>query len=237
MKYINTILMIGLAIAAGAAIYFIFQEIQQHKQKIEALSQHMRRLESLVWTYNIRPQDTLPIAEQTETDVSDDEGGYVENEEEGGGVESDDTGDLMMPGGMLGVEPPALFSVFSFSSSSNSGPVRPSQQDEAPQIEVVEEEQDIPEVVSFDTNRIAGTVTQSSTIVTIEDEQEVPGDVEVNEIQEEETIPDCESVPELDVPDLKHDDEKHDGDETKPGNRVYADTAKNRRLGRVGKPY
>jgi hypothetical protein len=232
---INTILTIGLAIAAGAAIYFIFQEIQQEKRKVEALSQHMRRLESLVWTYNIRPQPAGGSGGEyaTDTDVSDEEGmiqassspyprttDSYEEEDEGEGEGEVEA----IPAGI-----PVSFSMFSF---SNAAPQQQQQQPEAPpQIEVVEEDQhddnnvSIPEVVSFDTTQRSIAPRQSSdAAIAIEDEQDPPSPTHSDgEVAVSETVV-----------------EKSDGEEVgepKTTGRVYADTAKNRRLGRVGLSY
>lgn len=235
---INTILTIGLAIAAGAAIYFIFQEIQQEKRKVEALSQHMRRLESLVWTYNIRPQPANNGGEYaTDTDVSDEEGmiqasspypqaadSYEEEIDEEGEAEA-------IPTGI-----PLSFSMFSF---SNAAPQQQQQPEAPPQIEVVEEEHDdhnaaIPEVVSFDTTQRASVQHSSSdATIAIEDEQDPPspthsdGEVAVSETVAVVEKSDGEEVGEP----------KTEATTTATPGRVYADTAKNRRMGRVGLPY
>jgi len=204
----NTILTIGLAIAVGAAIYFIFQEIQQEKRKVEALSQHMRRLESLVWTYNIRPQ---PATNEypTDTDVSDDEGHIV--------TPSDDEEEEVGRPAQI----PVSFSVFSYSS----GPVPPAHPEDVPQIEIVDDEA-IPDVVSFDTTQRAPAIEQAAAdVVTIEDEQDPPSPTH----SEGEAATHSEGEAE---PQKGHEEEG----EPKPA-RVYADTAKNRRLNRVGLAY
>ena len=74
----------ALAVAVGAAIYFIYQEIQKQREQMDAMSRHMRKLEALVWTYNIRPRGPRGGAEFSDvvTDTED-EDSSVQEEGEG----------------------------------------------------------------------------------------------------------------------------------------------------------
>ena len=86
----STLMTAALAVAVGAAIYFIYQEIQRQKQQMEAMSRHMRKLEAMVWTYNIRPRGAQSQNNHSEagsefTDTEDErsseEGSYTSDEE------------------------------------------------------------------------------------------------------------------------------------------------------------
>jgi len=74
----------ALAVAVGAAIYFIYQEIQRQKQQMEAMARHMRKLEALVWTYNIRPRGGEPGHAEISDAATDTEEEEEEEEEEVG---------------------------------------------------------------------------------------------------------------------------------------------------------
>lgn len=80
--------MVALAIAAGGAIYVIYTELQREKAKTEALARHLRKLEGMVWAYNIRPRGRQEELSEVMTDTEDEESASGEcisdSEEEGG---------------------------------------------------------------------------------------------------------------------------------------------------------
>lgn len=219
-SFASTILLLALAIAGGAAIYFIYQEIQQEKRRLEAVSQHIRRLESLVWTYNIRPsahddqteteQEYIEdqeddddeqqhntreqhIAPNTQEQQNDDDN-LNENEDEDDNHNEDENRDH----GHVSFFPMPMATTVFFGSAPTSRTQQP------PIIEEIVEDDDIPIVVSFDSN-----------------ENTKNDDTNENENETEN----------------ENNDEQKTNTGGSGGSRVYADTAKNRRLGRVGKSY
>ena len=52
----NTIITLGIGVAAGLAIYYMWNELQSEKRKTDAMARHMRKLEGLIWAYNIQPR-------------------------------------------------------------------------------------------------------------------------------------------------------------------------------------
>ncbi len=179
---INLVFTLGIAIAAGAAIYFLFQEMQQQKRRTEAMAQHLRRLEGLVWAYNIRPQ------QENEHEASSD---FIDGDDHEAADENDENDENeiidcqeQMIHDILGQIPIGVFTV----KHRSAAPPEPAK------IEEINEQDEQ------------------------QDEQHEPAKVE--EIKE-------------------NDEQKCEESEepTQQGTRIYADTAKNRRLGRVGKTY
>lgn len=196
---LNLVFTLGLAIACGAAIYYVFQELQQEKRRVEAMSQHLRRLEGLVWTYNIRPQQ-----DQTETEMS-----TVDDDD----VEADD--DNNDNANVIDAEPATQFPSFVFAVRSGSVP----ETSDVPRVEEINEESATPEVAA----------AQPTTERSLDDVQ-----------QNTAAIPDVVSFDVNALPTTKEDEEEDEDNATNlttPSKRVYADTQKNRRLGRVGLPY
>lgn len=250
MKSASTILTIGLAVAVGAAIYFIFQEIQNEKKKVEALSQHIRRLESLVWTYNIRPRPSGDHTEVTETEVSEDipdHGDFTDGE----GEQEDQV-----------VQFPPVISVMSFAPPQHQHQHQHQHyqpQDDHPQIEEIPDDEPvaatIPDVVSFDTSK-----QHNSDPVTVEEEHDSPSHSDADTIDtsilsatpqsntivvpvtfELSAVATSQQQEEVQLPSPvetvvvnSEDNGQQDG---AVGTRVYTNTAKNRKLGRVGKTY
>ncbi len=52
----SLVITIGVAVATAAALYYIFRDFQREKQRVNAIALHLRKLEGMVWAYNIRNQ-------------------------------------------------------------------------------------------------------------------------------------------------------------------------------------
>jgi hypothetical protein len=73
----------GIAVAAAAAaIYYIFMDIQRVKKRCESLAFHMKRIEGMILTYNIRRQPTFADDSEVEREAPDHQSTQQDNKAE-----------------------------------------------------------------------------------------------------------------------------------------------------------
>lgn len=243
---------VAVAVATGAALYYFFMHLQRINQKVDALGLHMRKLEGLVWAYNIRGHQSRsmhedeseqslrhPDSEDSEDelraeksrrpahcDIEQHEESEHEESEHEEHVADNDLLEHVRSGSIFSFGMPVVFSQAQEPVVSSS------------RVEEVHEEAPLPQVVSFDAfNAAASRSAQFED--TARDEQHQQEDIQREDIQrEEEQGRDTEEEKHEEHEDDEQEDDKHDKQETKAGEvRVYADTYANRKLGRVGKPY
>lgn len=255
----NTILMLGIAVGSGLAIYFIYQEIKANQRKMQALENHMGKLNSLVWTYNIgrRPPafHGQHHDEMTDTDMETDE---LESDDDDSADEQHlphhPLGEHAMqhlqhshslPPHLAAGMPHVIFESMSISAS------RPSSSPHQPPIveEISEEEEPNPESdrdqAEADAEQstaqisagvsIGGAAVASATLPSV-----VSFDTRKSTASREEPEEDLGEGGEQSESGEGSDDDETETDMTPAAagsNRVYADNAKNRRLGRVGQAY
>lgn len=256
------ILLLALGAAVAAGLYFIWIDLQREKQRTNALGLHLRKLEGMVWSYNIQnaaahhDEDDEDDEEEDDEDDEDEESNDDEVQES---AEEAPVAQGFNPFNIFrGVPPQHVVNqpepdvvhahvqrvVFGFGEPQGE---EPAEDVSTPQIEVVdeneEEDDEIP--VSFDTSR---TPVQNEVVIPenievdhIEDER-----IEDEPIEEEHFVEEEAHIEEVHIVDDEGEEnleeeegeEKLDGeepfDENSKSVRYYADNARNRKLGRVG---
>lgn len=237
----NLIFTIGVAIAAAAALYYIFLDVQKVKQRCEMLAFHMKRIESMIITYNIRRQ---PESTGEESDVEHHEE-HEEHEEQTDEEElhqpshpSEEVmksmiASMMGGGGSMSSQATVIFT----SSPQVHHQIEERIEemiDEVSETPHVEDsnEPSIPIVDSFDSFNAHRQIASQS----IQDE---PANEEpANEEPANEEPANEEPANENKEPaQQEFFDEPVESSSSLNKIRVYADNKENRRLGRVGKPY
>lgn len=223
---------IGVALLTVAALYFMFVNFQRERLRVNALALHVRKLEGMIWAYNIRGGQLHRGGEESEDEhvedaehADDGEAQEAEHAEHGesehGEADHAEQGAAQEPdhadyGEAQDAELPPI--IFAFSSSIVPPPITST-------IEVIEDS--VPDVVSFDANNekheqsSSSCSTNESSCSSNESSSSCSSSCSTNESSCSTELEEQNQGP---LPAVKK-------------VRVYADNPENRRLGRVGKPY